>query len=268
MSFIHNKVLTNINSLIEVACIEEKLNDAASPNLHDPQSCAVNQGRRNIVFTLSTGCIRLQGPSGIVSSARRIMEAALARTKRGSEESFPAKKHTGYQFENPRSPQRTPQRNKLFPLRVGEDSTWINFWRTFLLPKLPKMLTSLLGPDYSAALVRQGLSDTRSSVVIRIQSPKNHPKTCQQIKNQIVRISVEASMDLKIKTKFSEGELSLIAGALQQDESDIDEDEDEGEAYSIPHHRRWWKYVGMGASLGLRCSSQVSGTLGGCKYPV
>ena len=51
--------------------------------------------------------------------------------------------------------------------------------------------------------------------------------------------------------------LSLNQGSRQALAGDIDEDDSE-----LPHHRRYWKHAGMGASLGLSCSNSISGTLG------
>jgi hypothetical protein len=63
--------------------------------------------------------------------------------------------------------------------------------------------------------------------------------------------------------QFSKGSLTILAGptcppepAESDDQLQVDDDSD------FLHFRRYWKYPGMGASIGMLCTRKTSGTLG------
>ena len=242
---------------VEIIRIDEDLNAVRAVT----EKCSVFKNRnetRNFIFILSRKSIQLRGPAGIISDAKRTIENILVQVKRYTRGEFGEKttslKHSNDLLEIGNSQPKSSKHKEVFPLRAEEDSHYIHIWRASVLPHLPQILTQFLGLDYSAALVRQGSSDQTSSVVIRIQSPKYYARLCQKVREAIGEIYKYLG-ELPVKINFSSGRLTLLAGA------DSDNEDDEGQEF--PHHRRWWKYAGMGASLGLRCNKRVSGTLGG-----
>lgn len=212
----------------------------------------------NFIFILSRKSIQLRGPAGEILVAKAKIEDILVQVKRYTRGGFGEKrtslKHSDDLLETTNGQPRATQHTGVFPLRVEEDSHYIHIWRVSVLPVLAQILSHFLGADYSAALVRQGTSDQTSSVVIRIQSPTYYARIRQKIREAIGEI-YDSLGELAVKTNFSSGKLNLLAGVDNDDEDDEDQE--------LPHHKRWWKYAGMGASLGLRCNRRVSGTLGG-----
>ncbi|MCJ1405857.1 hypothetical protein MMC11_009087 [Xylographa trunciseda] len=158
----------------------------------------------------------------------------------------------------------------------SEDHALASAWMECILPSLPGILGPRVGKNYSANLVRIGSSEHSSRACIRIQSPLSQSSYVQQeIRDDIRALCAKAGVP-PIRVSFSTGSLTLLAGSQERDHShrqvpgnDMEEEDvdnpDEGydDVREFPYHKRWWKYPGPGASIGLRCTRSVSATLGG-----
>lgn len=157
---------------------------------------------------------------------------------------------------------------KIFALDGKQDSATITTWIEFLLPELPAILDPSIGQDYSASLVRQGVSEIRARPRIRIQSPYIPGSASRKNIKQAINDICLSNMRACIPAFFCRGYLKLLAspGGISEEsseESSSIDDEEEGEHDPTFHYKKYWENPGMGASIGLRCSSRVSATLGG-----
>ena len=223
---------------------------------------AETQPKGKIVFILSARSIRLQGSPILVSHARKTLEDALRRLKRGIEgyavQIHSLSRNYGHQFGRKfMNNQTTLGSKKLFPVSPPQDKMYIQTWRKHILPQLPDILTPL-GDDYSASLVRYGVEETQTNVYIRIRSSNIYKNTQNSISKEVHKLWTSHSAE-PIAMLFIKGVLSLIAGISDQCVQD-EENQAEG---NLPHHQRYQKYASMSSSLGLRCNGTVSGTLGG-----
>ena len=227
------------------------------------------QIKGNIALNLPSKSIKVQGSPYLVTLAKQALQEALSDVRKGIEGSpnpiFKASQHYWHQFErSTMTPQTGPSSVKTFPVDVDQDDLYIQIWKTYVLPRLPNILSYLPSTNYSACLVRLGREEDQSSLCIRIRCSGTYPRKNTQ--NTITKEIDEIcnSHHAPIRTKFIKGTLRLIAGGYNDTlyEGNEEEEEDAGDA-PLEHHRRYWKDCGMGASLGLRCCSVVSGTLGG-----
>ena len=144
----------------------------------------------------------------------------------------------------------------LFAIDADNDSTLVHLWIGKLIPSLPKILAPTLGKDYSASLIRRGLTKDSSQPCIQLQSPSAPSKlTKGQIREEINSI-LDANGHHSLPIHFSTGCMTLLTGSQSDDEGEDNEQD-------FPHQRRYWEHPGMGASIGLRCTRRVSATLGG-----
>ena len=144
---------------------------------------------------------------------------------------------------------------------VETDKDFIALWQDKILPRLPEIMSEL-GPDYSANIVRQVLSDGNSTIVIRIQTPHEYHRNIRKdVWLSIGKICQEHGQ-APIQTSFSCGRLSLLAGA-RQSSFDLNNHESTISQTELPHQWRWWQFPGMGASLGIRGSDEIHATSGG-----
>ncbi|MCJ1384205.1 hypothetical protein MMC17_007321 [Xylographa soralifera] len=158
-----------------------------------------------------------------------------------------------------------------------EDDALISAWMEFMLPSLPAILGPRVGKNYSASLVRIGSSELSTRPCIRIQCPLSQSSYVQQEIREAIRALCNKAGVSQIRLSFSTGSLTLLAGPprdrssshrqVQNEdrEEEVFDDTDEGhkDVRDFPYHKRWWKYPGPGASIGLRCTRSVSATLGG-----
>jgi hypothetical protein len=153
--------------------------------------------------------------------------------------------------------------SKIFAMRNVEDSNLLALWTKSFLPSLFHILDEAIGSDYSASLVREGATEQLSTAVIRIESPTMPAQaTKEDIRQSLDKVCGRRLADLNVYVRFLRGALVLLAGtdsAIPEHEQDSSTDDDRRE---LPFHTRWWKYPGMGASIGLLCTEEESATLG------
>lgn len=171
-----------------------------------------------------------------------------------------AKDHLRTDFRSPISPERKPSStNKIFAVRKGRDSVLLHLWMKKILPSLLKLLDEAIGREYSASLIREGISEESANAVVRIESPQVPAKaTRSYILQQLDKSCGFILADNHIAVEFSPGSLELLAGHRTPPNNEAFPDDKR----ELPFHTRYWKYPGMGASIGLLCTEEEFATLG------
>jgi hypothetical protein len=148
---------------------------------------------------------------------------------------------------------------KIFPLRKTDphDDALLELWLK-LLPRLPVVLMETIGKEYTASLVRQGSCEQTSHAVISIVCPMKPVVLVQEdIFCRLDEMCNRALTRKSIKLQFSKGSLTTLSALGESnDTSQVSDDSD------FPYFRRYWKFPGIGASIGMLCTRQTSGTLG------
>jgi hypothetical protein len=222
-----------------------------------------------ISFNLPQRWIKLRGLEKVTSAFKARLEAFLENRRKAEP------------FQNIRNNQEsvlclrtrfgpTMQRPangpKLFPVRSKEDLPLLDTWHGTIVPSLPGILQDVIGDNYSASMVRKGSSEQYCRAVIQIQMPKMPSAVVQnEIRSQILSLFDANLARYNTTVEFSAGSLKLLA----EDGLEIDFDSSvavsstcEVASEGYPHYKRYWSRPGMGASVGLRCSENVSATLG------
>ena len=133
-----------------------------------------------------------------------------------------------------------------------------------ILPSLPSILDPRIGKNYTACLVRTGLSEESASPNIRVQSPYTQSDGIRTEIREAIAAICHGNGRVYIPLRFSTGRMTLLVGASIQCEAlmDIGQDDEDNEE-DFPYFTRFWKNPGMGGSIGMRCTRSVSATLGG-----
>lgn len=147
---------------------------------------------------------------------------------------------------------------KVFAIRPKDDPELVKIWMNSILPVLPDILFRGLGENYAASLVRRGTSDFTAVPCIQIESPRppgpENQASIEEALNKIWRANGQPHRMLR----FTMGRLRKL---YQGPESEAGErDSDQRLHFNL---NRPCKKPGMGASVGLICSTRVSATLGG-----
>ena len=152
---------------------------------------------------------------------------------------------------------------KVFAMRYEQDSSLLKLWIQKILPSLFDLLDKAIGSDYSASLVREGATEQLSSAVIQVESPAMPAMTTKEdIRQNLERICNISLDELGLHLRFLRGALKLLAGGHSHDSEYEEDNNADCHRYALPHHARYWKYPGMGASIGLLCTEQEFATLG------
>jgi hypothetical protein len=229
-----------------------------------------------IYFDVATKTVKLHGTANATNKAKTQLEESLREvlkpiSAQNRSNAFTDTHYAPKHFDrlNARS---LKSRNfdvvspKIFPLQTTEDSQSVETWSKYILPRLASILFPSVGGDYSATLVRQGESESSSAPAIRIQSASGQSEQIRtKIRRDIDQICDEHNRN-RIGVYFSMGRLMFLGGSSEKGSSNAAaqmEDEDENDDGEFPHHRRYWRFPGMGASIGMLCSKSVSATLGG-----
>jgi hypothetical protein len=170
-----------------------------------------------------------------------------------------AKDHLRSDFQSPTAPRRSFRNsNKVFAVRKDEDAYLLDLWMKKILPSLFKILDESIGSEYSASLIREGTSEQSAVAVVRIESPKvPTPPTRDDILQQLDKSCGVILADSGIEVQFSAGSLVFLSGFRPRRNNTATDDKRE-----LPFHTRYWKYPGMGASIGLLCTEEEFATLG------
>lgn len=227
-----------------------------------------------ISFNASKRLIRLQGPRVAIHQIRGILKDILKgiahREPSGLFSGMVANQHINLPVSIRCTSQFLPRSNcdsgsskKIFPLRKTDphDDVLLELWLK-LLPRLPVVLIETIGKEYTASLVRQGSSEQISDAVISIVCPMVPVALVQDdIFSRLDEICSRALSREGIELQFSKGSLTVLAGppsavGESDDTPQVNDDSD------FPHFRRYWKFPGIGASIGMLCTRKTSGTLG------
>lgn len=157
--------------------------------------------------------------------------------------------------------------NRILPVSAKEDSNVLTTWIKYILPRLSKILTPLVGDNYSAILVRQETPTGPSSPTIHIQSSCG--QSCEvrnEIRDQVEAICTHHGRS-NIPLQFANpGRITHLAGPpdiYEPSAEAIVRDSEPNEPDSFPHHKRYWRNLGMSASGGLLGCTQMTITVGG-----
>jgi hypothetical protein len=228
-----------------------------------------------ISFNAFQGSIRLRGFGDITKALKTIVYEFLGKRKRlgSSLNDFASLNLLCMRPKVPRvPPPQSETGTKTFALRHTEDAELLKVWHERIIPSLPDLLAKTIGDNYSASLVRKGISELSGTAVIQIQSHTVPSKTVRAlIRSQIVRW-VDKDISLRsYQIQFSKGRLTMLAGELQgiHEMSDSPEQSDQGsdddaEPECYPFYKRYWRTPGPGASIGLLCTGAIAATI--CCY--
>ena len=150
--------------------------------------------------------------------------------------------------------------DKVFAIKPKDDEELVKFWMNSILPVLPEILFRGLGGTYTASLVRRGSSDFDAIPCIQIESPFiPRPQNRASIEEALDEIWRASGKRRNCRLLFTKGYLRKLIEGLYSDT--VDDDPDQPRLHF--NLNRPCSKPGMGASLGLTCSTRVSGTLGG-----
>jgi hypothetical protein len=247
------------------AIVEENIKPNSANRLVKPE----------ISFNAFQGSIRLRGFGNITKALKTIVYELLGKQKRlgSSLNDLTSLSLLCMRPKLPRvPPPQSETRTQIFPMRHTEDAELLKVWHERIIPSLPDLLAKTIGDNYSASLVRKGISEFSGTAVIQIQSHTVPSKTVRAlIRNQIVRW---VNKDISLRSnqvQFLKGRLTTLAGERREihemkdgpDKSDQGSDDD-GEAECYPFYKRYWRTPGPGASIGLLCTGSIAATV--CCY--
>ena len=230
----------------------------------------------SVSYNPRTKTMNLRGPITVLKSAKDQLQAVMLEVSQECGLQYLQKKQKELQRKTNMDTLHDTSANQtcdgdrsanIFAISVKQDSIIITTWIEFLLPRLPAILDPAIGHDYAASLVRQGASEAEARPHVRIQSPRKlRSATRKNIKQALDEIC-ESNLRDCIRVSFCEGYLRLLANATSlQSITDKScslvsdgEDDDDPEF----HTKRYWQKPGMGASIGMRCTTVVSATSGG-----
>ena len=238
-----------------------------------------------ITYNATRGVIQLRGPAKAAQQARLKLQgildillhrAGLQVMKRSSTRWSNAFADEIRSISTKRVHKRltTGKQLRTFAVRP-EDRDLVHAWNDIISPSLPIILGPRIGRSYSVNLVRLGFSELSARPYIRIQSPRlQSPYVKKEIREAISALCDKDGLP-RVQLRFSTGSLKLLATILngllsrdqKQDEAEVediyDASESDDDVQEFPYHKRYWEYPGSGASIGLRCTRNVSATLGG-----
>ncbi|KAL9116363.1 MAG: hypothetical protein Q9187_007113 [Circinaria calcarea] len=248
---------------------------AAKSILENSVKVLSTHGISSISYNTSTRTLKLRGSDLAAKRVRCSVEQILKEIycKANSQYLFRPQDHLSGTLTDSRhlsqriaadNQRRRDNANKTFALRINEDSFAVTTWMQHVLPSLPRILDPRIGKNYTASLVRTGLSEESASPNIRVQSPYTQSDGIRTEIREAVAAVCHGNGRVYIPLRFSTGRMTLLVGASMQCEAlaDIGQDDEDNEE-DFPYFTRFWKNPGMGASIGMRCTRSVSATLGG-----
>jgi hypothetical protein len=228
-----------------------------------------------ISFNAFQGSIRFRGFGNITKALKAMVYELLGKPERlgPSFNDLTSLNLLCMRSKLPRVPPPQPETGmKIFAMRHKEDAELLKVWHERIIPSLPDLLANTIGDNYSASLVRKGLSQTSGTAVIQIQSHTVPSKTVRTlIRNQIIRW-VDKDISLRSsQVQFLKGRLTTLAAELpgMHEMCDSPEQGDQGsdddaEPECYPYYKRYWRTPGPGASIGLLCTGSITATI--CCY--
>lgn len=152
-------------------------------------------------------------------------------------------------------------RFRAFPIKPKEHRRLVAVWLKFVLPAVPQILSPILGPNYSANLVRRGEVDIRAQPCIQIESPFVPGAPAKETINNALSETWRKGGHQPVRIRYIRGSVRKLNGGMDEVEED-DEPSADDQRLRLNLVRPYSK-PGMGASIGLLCSQKVSATLGG-----
>ena len=229
-----------------------------------------------ISYNTSENAIKFTGPQAFIIEARRCAQNAVqafhAHPRTWSLKSclqrLDLAKSLPFRLQQK---ERHPpfDEHKVYPLSARDDRVLIEIWERDVLPALPSILDEAIGQDHSASFVREGRSEKASKPYVHIVSSC---KCSQLMKDEIKRAikSLFIASRQRVSVKFFRDSLQLLYnpsedwGPLQDPEaSPPPSASDQEEEQDFPWYKQYWHRPGLGASVGLLSTRQVSATLGG-----
>ena len=216
----------------------------------------------SISYDGSTRIVKLRGSVPLAKLAKLKVEEILLEISSVNISSASMRSLRLNRNPTPSRQARHVSKDRTFVIRAEEDSTTIMTWMEHILPFLPNVLNGRIPNNYTANLVRSGLSKESAHPVIQIQTSHDLSNAIRaEIRNALAEICRSKSREY-IPVVFAKGSMVLLVESSAQIEASADEEQDDDDEYDFPLFKRWWEKPGMGASIGTRCSP-VSATLGG-----
>ena len=151
--------------------------------------------------------------------------------------------------------------SRTFPMIPKENLRLVRIWFKSVLPALPEVLSERLGEIFSISIIRRGPSELGAEPCIQIACPCVPGQAAQIVIENLVGKLWEKDDHEPIPMRFIEGSIKKLSGVEGADDDDGRGSAD-FQSLDFSYNRPYSK-AGMGASIGLLCSSQKSGTLGG-----
>lgn len=155
------------------------------------------------------------------------------------------------------------ERSKMYEISPKDDTRLVAVWLNYILPKLPQVLEPRIGHTYTASLVRLGRSQLDANPCIQIECPFIPDQAGQEsIMNALTKICKENNYRQAISVRFFQGHARKLNGENSDNNDAAFRRNLEAQRVRFNFNRPFSR-LRMGASLGLLCSTKVSGTLGG-----
>lgn len=213
-------------------------------------------------YDISKKSIRLEGTGLATKRGRVSVERYLKDIRDETGPQNIIRKDSGSRLQKTYTvPGDRPSQVKISILDPIEDADILATWFYVIVPRLPETLTPYLGKKYSASIVRQQVDDDYESVpTIRIRSAEGQSEAARKfIRRKLTKLCRDNNR-AEIPVHFSQGGVTLLGGISGPSQWP---DEASNDKKRFPHHKRWRKTPGMGASIGLAEHDGVSATLGG-----
>jgi len=153
-------------------------------------------------------------------------------------------------------------KDKIFAIKEKESPRTVLLWMTTIRPALHGILSERLGSYYTASLVRRGPSNIEAVPSIHIESPYiPDAKSQKHITQALSEICNRNGHDI-LPVRFLKGNFRMLFGEQGTTQADDHTREIEQQRLKYQFNRPSSK-PGMGAPLGMLCSTKVSATLGG-----
>lgn len=224
----------------------------------------------SITYNIKKGAVTLRGDEIAVRNAGIKLQSTMQehnkqalylcwlRQLAATQHAIPPNSRGRLQGIIPIEENNTSSPRSRFVIREKEDKELLKLWMNILLPSLPTILDDFLGPKYTANLLRHG-TVRYSQPTIEVRCAFVPGKEAQEYIEERVGSIFDASGHGRIPLRFFRSSSKLLANTSSKEENRREHDKNHAKfSFTRP-----WNTPGMGASIGLLCSSRVSATLGG-----
>jgi hypothetical protein len=225
----------------------------------------------NIWFDFTEKTINVSGSDAVTQHIKRELEKGLQEVRRFGSEAEPKASHPFTPFQQstrrafkPSTDTISSATSGILPVDAKEDSNVLTTWIKYILPRLSKILTPLVGDNYSAILARQETPTGPSGPTIHIQSSCGQSREVRnEIRDQVEAICTHHGRS-NIPLQFANpGRIIHLAGPSDISAEATVRDSKPNEPDLFPHHKRYWRNLGMSASGGLLGCRGMTITVGG-----